>query len=87
MEPLVDCESVEGTAGRQSPPAPGSFVLPDCCSIEEMLESSDAMETENCVEVDHSLCFSIFDVNSSPLSSHTSDLLERGTTPGTVGED
>jgi hypothetical protein len=44
------------------------------------------METENCVDVDHNFVFSVFDVNSSPSSSHTRDS-EWGSMPGTVGED
>jgi hypothetical protein len=87
IDPVVDCELVGIAARRGSSPAPGSLVLPDWGSIEERLEEGDAMETENCVEVDHSLVFSVVDVNSSPSSSHTSDSLESGTTPGTVGED
>jgi hypothetical protein len=86
MEPLVDCESGGSTAGWRSPPAPGSFVLPGWCSIEEKLESNGAMETESCVEADHSLRVSVV-INSGPLSAHTSDSLERGRRPGTVGED
>jgi hypothetical protein len=86
METLVDCESVGSTAGGRSPPAPGSFVLPGWCSIEEKLESDEAMETEGCIEADHSLRVSVV-TNSGPLSAHKSDSLERGRRPGTVGED
>jgi hypothetical protein len=87
METLVDCEPVGSTAGGRSPPAPGSFVLPGWRSIGEKLESDEAMETEGCVEVDHSLRVSVVVINSGPLSTHTNGSLERGRTPGTVGED
>jgi hypothetical protein len=63
----------------------GSFVLPGWCSIEEKLESGEAMETEGCIEVDHSLRVSVVVINSGPLSTHTNGSLERGRTPGTVG--
>jgi hypothetical protein len=87
METLVDCESVGSTAGGRSPPAPGSFVLPGWCSIEEKLESGEAMETEGCIEIDHSLRVSVVVINSGPLSTHTNGSLKRGRTPGRVGED
>jgi hypothetical protein len=87
MEPLVDCESGGGTAGRGYPPAPGSFVLPGWRSIEEELESCDAMETGSFVEVEHSLRVSVIDVNSRPLTPHTGHSSERGRRPGMVEED
>jgi hypothetical protein len=87
MEPLVDCESGEGTAGGGYPPAPGSFVLPGWRSIEEELESGEAMETGSCVEVEHSLRVLVIDVNSHPLMPHTGHSSERGRRPGMVGED
>jgi hypothetical protein len=86
MEPLVDCESGENTAEGRSPPVPGSFALPGWCSIDEELESGEATETDSCVEADHSLHVSVV-INSGPLSTHTSNSLERGRRPGTVGED
>jgi hypothetical protein len=86
MEPLVDdCESGGGTAGRGYPPAPSSFVLPGWRSIEEELESGEAIETGSCVEVEHSV--SVIDVNSCPLTPHTGHSSERGRRPGMVGED
>jgi hypothetical protein len=86
MEPLVDCESGGSTAGGRSPPAPGSFVLPGWCSIEEELESDEATEMESCIEADHSLRVSVV-INLGPLSTHTSDSLGRGRRPGTGGKD
>jgi hypothetical protein len=87
MEPLVDCESGRGTAGGEYPPAPGLFVLPGWRSIDEELESGEAMETGSCVEVEHSLRVSVIDVDSSPLPPHKGHSSERGRRPGMVGED
>jgi hypothetical protein len=88
MEPLVDdCESGGGTAEGEYPPAPGSFVLPGWRSIEEELESGEAMETGGCIEVEHSLRVSLIDVDLSPLTPHKGHSSRRGRRPGMAGED
>jgi hypothetical protein len=59
---------VVSTAERGSPLAP-DIIVPGWCSIEEMLESGDAMETESCAKVDHSSRVFVVDVSSSPLGT------------------